>query len=125
MKGYLGCPLCGPNVKTKHSSHLKKCLPWTSMLRWEATPILEELCKFDGQPKVRLVPSQISTTVFFRKAKEREEWLNRKVQVTNPKNDPIHIHGVNIMEKHILLFTILECKEQNLIYFFVPIIFST
>jgi hypothetical protein len=80
------------------------------MLRWEATPILEELCKFDGQPKVRLVPSQISTTVFFRKAKEREEWLNRKVQVTNPKNDPIHIHGVN---RKNIFFCLLYWNVKN------------
>lgn len=24
MKGYLGYPLCGPNVETRHSSRLKK-----------------------------------------------------------------------------------------------------
>jgi len=23
-KGYMACPLCGPNVDTQHSSHLKK-----------------------------------------------------------------------------------------------------
>jgi hypothetical protein len=30
----------------------------------------------------------------LRKAKEREKWKSRKVHVTNPKNDPIDIHGV-------------------------------
>jgi hypothetical protein len=55
-------------------------------------PYRRNCVAFDGQLQGRLAPTQVFIINFLRRAKERDEWLNRRM--TKDKDDHVHIHGV-------------------------------
>jgi hypothetical protein len=50
---------------------------------------------FNGLVEHKLAPIRVLLIDFLKRAKEREEWLNRKkMRATKDKNDLVHEHGV-------------------------------
>ncbi len=106
-KGYLACPLCGLEVDTRRSSHLKKKknLQHQCYLA-KGHPYRRDNVAFNGQMEIRYAPPKVSTIDFLRMAEEWEVWLARKkLHASEDRDqDPIHTHGV---------------KRKN-IFFFLP-----
>lgn len=79
IKGYMTCPLCGPNVDTRWSSHLKKNVYLGQrhyLVRHH--PYRKNRVNFNGLVEHRRAPIWMPLSDFPRRVKEKEEWLNRR-----------------------------------------------
>jgi hypothetical protein len=62
-------------------------------------PYQKDWVTFDGQQEVRLEPPKVSTSDFFKRAKEKVRWLNMRTCVGDDRKDLIRSHSVK--RKHI------------------------
>ncbi len=96
IKGYMTCPLCGPNVDTRGSSHLKKNV-YLGHHHYLAKhhPYRRNWVNFNGLVEHRPTPIWVPLVDFPRRIEEKEEWLNRrKVRPAGDKDDHVHVYGV-------------------------------
>jgi hypothetical protein len=56
-KGYMGCPICGPNIVAQYSKHMRKMV-YTCHRRWfDCThPYRRNKCWFDGKLETKGTP---------------------------------------------------------------------
>jgi hypothetical protein len=65
VKGYMACPLCGPNVDTRCSSHLKKNVYQGHRCYFGAQHPYQRNCvAFNGQPKNMSTPTRVLLQTF-------------------------------------------------------------
>ncbi len=94
MKGYLACFLCGLDMETRCSSHLKKNVYLGHYCYFgKSHPYRRNCVTFNGEPQLTRVLASISFIDFLKRAKECK-WLTRRMWSTIDKDDPIHMHGV-------------------------------
>jgi hypothetical protein len=107
VKGYMACPLCGPNVETRCSIHLKKNVYLGHLQNLDRLhPYKRNHVVFNGQQEVRLEPPRVFASDFLKRLEEIERWLNMRTLARDDRENPIRSHGVK-RKKHIFPITIL------------------
>ncbi len=95
VKGYMSCLICGPNMDTWCSSHLKKKV-YQGHRRYldKHYPYQRNCVAFNGQLEHKFASTLVFAVDFFRKTEEQEEWLSKITQAWDDKDDHVHVHGV-------------------------------
>jgi hypothetical protein len=71
VKGYMACPICGPNVNTQQTSHLKKNVYQGHRQYLDKNhPYQKNRVAFNGQPKQSSAPTRVFTIEFLKKVEE-------------------------------------------------------
>ncbi len=97
VKGYMACPLCGPDVDTQHSSHLKKNV-YQGHRHYLGIdhPYWRDRVSFNGRVEHRVAPTRVLVVDIMKRVEKHEEWLSRRISTRthDDKENPIHTHGV-------------------------------
>ena len=95
--GYAGCPPCGPEVTSRYSRELHKCL-YTGSRRWLRSrhhPYRRTAysAAFGNETESRRQPRRPTPTEIFERAAEYKTWLDAG-NMAGGENDPSRWHGV-------------------------------
>ena len=95
--GYAGCPPCGPEVTSRYSRELHKCL-YTGSRRWLRSrhhPYRRPMysAAFGNETESRAQPRRPTTTEILERAAEYKRWLEDG-NVAGGELDPSRWHGV-------------------------------
>lgn len=94
-KGYLGCPICGPNTISRRSQFLKKNI-YEDQARLhlpEDHPMRSNARDFRGRLEFRSAPSRVSGAEILASADTRQRWLDDGNQAGSA-GDPVCLTGV-------------------------------
>jgi hypothetical protein len=90
----MACLLCGLDVDTRHSSHLKKNVyQGHRCYLGRDHPYRRDHVSFNGQVKHRIAPTRVSAIDFMKRVEECEEWFSKRISTRahGDKEDPVCI----------------------------------
>ena len=94
-KGYIGCPICGPNTVSRRSQFLKKNVYDNQARRHLPIghPLRSNTRDFHGAPEFRTAPPRVTGEEVIAYAEHRQRWLDGGGQPGAP-GDPVRTTGV-------------------------------